>query len=98
MKTNLIIALVLLSILNAQFSGLFAQGTAFTYQGRLNSAGSPANGSYDLTFAFFTAASGGSPVGGVLTNAATVAQGKSATRRLVTARRLSLEPHSSHLF
>jgi hypothetical protein len=29
----------------------FAQGTAFTYQGRLNGAGGLANGSYDLTFA-----------------------------------------------
>ena len=27
-----------------------AQGTAFTYQGRLNSEGSPANGSYDFRF------------------------------------------------
>src|SRR6266852_5073531 len=38
MKTNRILALVLLSILNAQFSGLFAQGTPFTYQGRINFA------------------------------------------------------------
>src|SRR4051812_2887797 len=28
----------------------FAQGTAFTYQGRLNTAGSPANGTYDFRF------------------------------------------------
>src|SRR5215469_6750686 len=28
----------------------FAQGTAFTYQGRLNDNGGPANGTYDFRF------------------------------------------------
>jgi len=45
----------------------FAQGTAFTYQGRLNDSGIPANGSYDLTFSVWNAASGPAPVGGTLT-------------------------------
>jgi hypothetical protein len=49
----------------------FAQGTAFTYQGRLNDGASPANGSYDLTFALFDAASGGTQLGETLTNTAT---------------------------
>src|SRR5437016_3186652 len=31
----------------------FAQGTAFTYQGRLNGPDGPANGSYDFTFAIY---------------------------------------------
>lgn len=35
--------LLLLSTLNPQSSTLFAQGTAFTYQGRLNDNGSPPN-------------------------------------------------------
>jgi len=35
-------------------------GTAFTYQGRLNAGGNPANGSYDLRFAVFDAAQEGS--------------------------------------
>ena len=48
-----------------------AQGTAFSYQGRLNSSGSAANGSYDLTFAVFATNSGGSSVAGPLTNSAT---------------------------
>lgn len=48
----------------------FAQGTAFTYQGRLNDSGTPANGSYDLTFALFNALSGPSQEGTTLTNAA----------------------------
>jgi hypothetical protein len=50
----------------------FAQGTAFLYQGRLFTGGSPANGSYDLTFALFNASSSGSQAGGTLTNTATV--------------------------
>jgi hypothetical protein len=51
-------------------SPALAQGTAFTYQGRLITGGTNANGSYDLTFALFTASSGGVQVGGTLTNAA----------------------------
>src|SRR5689334_4519562 len=36
-----------------------AQTTTFTYQGRLNSGGSPANGSYDFRFTLWDALSGG---------------------------------------
>ncbi|MGH7993500.1 MAG: hypothetical protein ACREDQ_08285, partial [Limisphaerales bacterium] len=49
----------------------FAQGTAFTYQGRLNDGGAPANGSYDLTFALFNTNITGTALGGTLTNSAT---------------------------
>jgi len=49
----------------------FAQGTAFTYQGRLNDGTSPANGSYDLRFALYDAASSGAQQGNALTNVAT---------------------------
>ncbi len=53
-----------------------AQGTAFTYQGRLNNSSGPANGSYDLTFTLFNAVSGGSAVAGPLTtNAVAVSNG-----------------------
>jgi len=47
----------------------FAQGTAFTYQGRLNDGTNPANGIYNLRFAFFDAFTVGNPVGAPLTNA-----------------------------
>jgi hypothetical protein len=47
-----------------------AQGTAFTYQGQLNSNGNPANGTYDLRFALFNVSSGGASVTGFLTNSA----------------------------
>ena len=49
-----------------------AQGTGFTYQGRLNDGANVANGSYDLQFALFDAASAGNQVGSLLTNSATV--------------------------
>jgi hypothetical protein len=48
----------------------FAQGTAFTYQGRLNDGASPANGSYDMTFALFNIASGAGQVGSTVSNSA----------------------------
>jgi hypothetical protein len=40
-----------------------AQGTAFAYQGRLDTAGVPTNGTNDLTFTLFDAATGGFRVG-----------------------------------
>jgi hypothetical protein len=52
-----------------------AQGTAFTYQGRLNDGANPANGIYDLTFALYTSGSLGAPIAGPVTNSATVTNG-----------------------
>ena len=49
----------------------FAQGTAFTYQGRLNDNGSSASGVYDLRFTIYDATGGGSAIAGPLTNSAT---------------------------
>jgi hypothetical protein len=68
---HLLIALTLLSALNSQLSIAFAQGTAFTYQGRLQNNGSPASGTYNLTFAVFTDSNGVNQVGSTLTNTAT---------------------------
>ena len=66
-----------LALMGATLCGLFgaihpacAQGTAFTYQGRLNDNGSPANGTYGLTFALFNADTGAGQVGNTLTNSA----------------------------
>ena len=64
----LVAGLVLGAVLSLGGSA-FAQtplGTAFTYQGRLNDGGSPANGVYDLQFILFDALLGGSPVGPTL--------------------------------
>ena len=64
------ITLVMLSTLNSQLSTLHAQGTAFTYQGRLNNGGGAANGSYDLTFTLFATNSTGVAIAGPVTNTA----------------------------
>ena len=60
----------LLTALNLHPSTAHAQGTAFTYQGRLNDGANPATGSYDLRFGIYSAAAGGTAYG-TLTNAAT---------------------------
>jgi len=44
-----------------------AYGSAFTYQGQLRGPGGPVNGTCDLRFKLFNAASGGSQVGSTLT-------------------------------
>jgi trimeric autotransporter adhesin len=54
-------------VLSAQFSG-FAQGTAFTYQGRLNDGANPANGTYDLRFIAYDGSAGGSEQGPIITS------------------------------
>ncbi len=63
------VLLLLASALLAVTDDLPAQGTAFTYQGRLQNAGTPATGSYDFTFSLFnTNGAGGVQVGDTLTN------------------------------
>jgi hypothetical protein len=51
--------------------GLHAQGTAFTYQGRLNDHTAPAAGTYDLQFTVYDDPTAGNSVGSPLTNSAT---------------------------
>jgi hypothetical protein len=52
-KLVVVLALTLLAAFNSQPTTAFAQGTAFTYQGRLNSGGSPAGGLYDFRFKLY---------------------------------------------
>src|SRR5260221_3688936 len=69
MKTKLTLAFV---ILHSAFSlSAHAQGTAFTYQGRLNDGANPANGLYDLRFTLFNTGSNGVAIVGPVTNSAT---------------------------
>jgi hypothetical protein len=68
--TQLVALLALLSALDPAPSAL-AQGTAFTYQGRLNDANGPANGSYDLIFTLFDTNTTGLASAGPVTNSAT---------------------------
>ena len=46
-------------------------GTAFTYQGRFNASGTPANGAYDFEFRLFDAATAGNQVGSTVTTKGT---------------------------
>ena len=73
MKTcsqKLLIVFAILAILHPMASA-HAQGTAFTYQGRLNDGSIAATGVYDLRFTIYDALTGGSAVSGPVTNSAT---------------------------
>jgi hypothetical protein len=54
--------MALLLVLLSTVGDVQAQSTAFTYQGRLSDAGSPANGNYDLQFMLFDTAAVGTGV------------------------------------
>lgn len=75
MKTR--ITLIIAALFGVMFTAdLHAQSTAFTYQGRLNSGTSPADGSYDFRFRLAADSLGNSFIGGpLLTNAVSVAAG-----------------------
>src|SRR6266487_3576921 len=51
------------------------QTTAFTYQGKLTDGGNPANGNYDLQFALFDSAAGGTQIGSTLTRSSVAVSG-----------------------
>ncbi len=65
MKYSAFLALVCFNTLQ-----VMAQGTAFTYQGRLGDGAGAANGAYDLTFSVWNASNGPSQVSFTITNAA----------------------------
>lgn len=70
MKSKILL-LLLISLGFVATKTAFAQGTAFTYQGRLDSGGASANGSYDLRFIVYDNSVGGNQQGPILTNSAT---------------------------
>ena len=70
-KLKLLAALLVLSTINHLPSTALAQGTAFTYQGRLFDGANPANGNYDLRFGLYDALTAGTQQGSLLTNATT---------------------------
>ncbi len=68
--------LALLSTIHCQLSTCFAQGTAFTYQGRLLTTNGPASGTYNLQFSLFNVPTSGSSVAGpVTTNGVVITNG-----------------------
>src|SRR5215813_9199225 len=58
---------IILLILLTGASIANGQTATFTYQGKLNVSGSPANGNYDFEFKLFDAASGGTQQGSTVT-------------------------------
>lgn len=66
---------LLLVIFNFQLATAHAQGTAFTYQGRLNNGGSPAGGLYDFRFRLDADPLGNTVLATVTTNAIPVTNG-----------------------
>src|SRR5450432_3168141 len=70
MKTRVLLLVTALSWFTG-ITSLHAQGTAFTYQGRLNDGATPASGKYDLHFIVYDNSAGGSQQGPLLTNSAT---------------------------
>ena len=66
MKTKLKLHSFLLLVLLGVPAWVCAQGTAFTYTGRLINNGVPANGPYDLRFTLYDASAGGNVVAGPL--------------------------------
>lgn len=65
MKSNLVISWLSILFISATLPS-FAQGTAYTYQGRLNGIEGGVTGIYDFRFAVFDAGANGSQVGPTL--------------------------------
>ena len=72
LKKEILISLTTL-LLGWQFAS--AQGTGFTYQGRLIDGTNAANGSYDLSFTLYDSATSGNALGSVTNYATPVSNG-----------------------
>jgi hypothetical protein len=70
MKTKAHIILWVLALHSSWVISTHAQGTAFTYQGRLDNNGTPVTGLYDVRFAIYDAVSFGTLIAGPVTNSA----------------------------
>lgn len=76
MKQHLRFTAALLFAFGLQLASAFAQGTTFTYQGRLNNGGSPANGTnYGMVFYLYDAPAGGNLLGNQGVASVTVSNG-----------------------
>src|SRR5438045_9737087 len=62
-RANVFAMLTMVLAILFSASSVVAQTSSFTYQGRLTDGGTAANGNYDLQFALWDSASGGSQVG-----------------------------------
>ncbi len=76
MKKTITRTLLVLVLLSTPQCPVFAQGPAFTYQGKLESGGNAASGVYDFTFALWDAGVGGTQQGAIFaTNGVAVSNG-----------------------
>ena len=73
LKNVALVVAVVCSLFTFNPNSARAQGTAFTYQGRLNAGGGPVGGSYDLQFTLFTTNTSGVALAKPVTNAAVAA-------------------------
>ena len=60
---RVVVALLLTAVFISPFTSGFGQGTAFTYQGRLNGSGIPLSGLYDFRFKLYADPLGSTQVG-----------------------------------
>ena len=67
MRRFILLKLLVLSVVQAELSEVLAQGSAFTYQGRLDTVGAPATGLYDFRAQLYDAETLGALVSGTLT-------------------------------
>jgi hypothetical protein len=67
-RTTAILAIVV----NFAANALFAQSTAYTYQGQLQNNGSPVSGTYNFTFSLFDSNIGGLETAGPVTNSGVI--------------------------
>lgn len=67
MRPRSVLPVLGIAVIAPLFAGAQPIGTAFTYQGQLMDAGSPANGPYDLRLLLYDAVVGGSQVGPIVT-------------------------------
>lgn len=73
MRTSMLVLALVLATSATAFAD--PVGTDFTYQGQLSDGGSPANGNYDLRFALFNSATGGTAVDTTELDSQTVSAG-----------------------
>lgn len=71
-KTRYFLLLGVVTCFTFQSPVILAQGTAFTYQGKLTDGANAAGGTYDLIFSLWDAATGGAQVGTSVAKPATV--------------------------
>jgi formylglycine-generating enzyme len=72
MKKAFLLVILLMCFTSGRMVTVHAQGTAFTYQGRLSNGSAPVNGSYDLSFTLYSDSTTATVLAGPITNSSVV--------------------------